>query len=107
MADVFVNICEDEGEHVKTMRACQDYALLGTVVESPHVPRRPRAPAGSGRSGDDGGGVAADGSQAVGAHDEGGGSAEEVEEARRRREAWKRWTEQLHEEMVANAGGKP
>jgi hypothetical protein len=34
--DVFVNICEDEGEHVKTMVACQDYTKVGTLVVSPH-----------------------------------------------------------------------
>ena len=37
LLDVFTNICEDEGEHVKTMQACQDYALLGTRVVSPHA----------------------------------------------------------------------
>ena len=35
--DVFKNICEDEAEHVKTMAACQDYARIGKLVESPHV----------------------------------------------------------------------
>jgi ubiquinol oxidase len=37
LLDVFVNICEDEGEHVLTMKACQDYALLGERVQSPHL----------------------------------------------------------------------
>ena len=37
LLDVFRNICEDEAEHVKTMRACQDYARLGSRVVSPHV----------------------------------------------------------------------
>mmetsp|Transcript_12656 Transcript_12656/g.30225 ORF Transcript_12656/g.30225 Transcript_12656/m.30225 type:complete len:164 (-) Transcript_12656:2114-2605(-) len=36
--DVFQNICDDEMEHVKTMVACQDYARVGKLVESPHVP---------------------------------------------------------------------
>jgi ubiquinol oxidase len=35
--DVFENICADEAEHVKTMQACQDYALVGTMVVSPHA----------------------------------------------------------------------
>jgi hypothetical protein len=35
--DVFTNICEDEGEHVKTMQACQDYARVGALVVSPHA----------------------------------------------------------------------
>ena len=35
--DVFVNICDDEGEHVKTMQACQDYASVGELVASPHA----------------------------------------------------------------------
>uniref|UniRef100_A0A7S3L0V3 Ubiquinol oxidase n=1 Tax=Amphora coffeiformis TaxID=265554 RepID=A0A7S3L0V3_9STRA len=35
--DVFMNIAADEGEHVKTMAACQEYALSGTRVVSPHL----------------------------------------------------------------------
>ena len=35
--DVFENIMVDEGEHVKTMRACQDYAKLGKRLVSPHL----------------------------------------------------------------------
>ena len=37
MLDVFQNICQDEAEHVRTMRACQEYALYGTRVVSPHL----------------------------------------------------------------------
>jgi ubiquinol oxidase len=37
LLDVFENICQDEAEHVRTMQACQDYALLGDKVVSPHV----------------------------------------------------------------------
>jgi len=37
LLDVFENICTDEGEHVKTMKACQDYASFGTRVVSPHL----------------------------------------------------------------------
>lgn len=40
LLDVFSNIAVDEGEHVKTMQACQDYALLGNVVVSPHATDR-------------------------------------------------------------------
>lgn len=36
LLDVFVNICEDEGEHVKTMQACQKYAVTGIPIQSPH-----------------------------------------------------------------------
>jgi len=35
--DVFKNISEDEGEHVRTMQACKDYAKVGAVVVSPHL----------------------------------------------------------------------
>lgn len=35
--DVFYNIAVDEGEHVKIMAACQDYAVLGKRVVSPHL----------------------------------------------------------------------
>jgi len=37
LLDVFTNIAIDEGEHVKTMRACQDYASMGSRVVSPHL----------------------------------------------------------------------
>jgi ubiquinol oxidase len=39
LLDVFENICMDEGEHVKTMQACQDYAAYGDIdkVVSPHL----------------------------------------------------------------------
>eukprot|EP00536_Pseudo-nitzschia_multiseries_P016618 jgi/Psemu1/221890/e_gw1.1167.5.1 len=37
LLDVFENIAVDEGEHVKTMKACQDYASFGTKVVSPHL----------------------------------------------------------------------
>ena len=36
LLDVFTNIAIDEGEHVKTMQACQDYAKFGTKVVSSH-----------------------------------------------------------------------
>jgi hypothetical protein len=37
LLDVFTNIAIDEGEHVKTMQACQDYARFGVEVVSPHL----------------------------------------------------------------------
>ena len=37
LLDVFTNIAIDEGEHVKTMQACQDYARIGARVVSPHL----------------------------------------------------------------------
>ena len=37
MLDVFTNIAIDEGEHVKTMQACQDYARSGARGVSPHM----------------------------------------------------------------------
>jgi ubiquinol oxidase len=37
LLDVFTNICDDEREHVSTMQACQDYALVGNRVVSPHA----------------------------------------------------------------------
>lgn len=37
MYDVFVNIRDDEGEHMSTMRACQNYTILGDLVTSPHL----------------------------------------------------------------------
>lgn len=38
--DVFTNICEDEAEHVKTMRACQDYSRLGISSLSRHSDKK-------------------------------------------------------------------
>jgi ubiquinol oxidase len=35
--DVFTNIHDDEIEHVKTMIACQDYAITGKLIVSPHA----------------------------------------------------------------------
>jgi hypothetical protein len=77
LLDVFINICEDEGEHVKTMRACQDYAALGIVVTSPHLP-----PPCADES--------VDGLES---------SAELVQEGEQRRAAWKRWADQVHQEL--------
>ena len=37
LLDVFTNIAIDEGEHVKTMQACRDYARIGARVVSPHM----------------------------------------------------------------------
>ncbi len=37
LLDVFENIAIDEGEHVKTMKACQDYAKFGSKVVSSHL----------------------------------------------------------------------
>jgi ubiquinol oxidase len=34
--DVFKNICIDESEHVKTMKACKDYSRVGGMMVSPH-----------------------------------------------------------------------
>jgi len=34
--DVFKNICIDESEHVKTMKACKDYSRVGGMILSPH-----------------------------------------------------------------------
>lgn len=92
---MFVNICEDEGEHVKTMRACQDYAQLGTIVTSPHLPP-PRGQAGAypsagGRGG--GGGVGGASVQQPAP------SAAELAVADERRAAWARWSEQVNSEM--------
>ena len=32
MLDVFCNIRDDEKEHVKTMKACRDYSIVGDLV---------------------------------------------------------------------------
>ena len=37
LLDVFENIAIDEGEHVKTMKACQEYAQFGSKVVSSHL----------------------------------------------------------------------
>jgi len=38
--DVFVNIRDDEAEHVKTMNACQDSEIMDEIVERREKTRR-------------------------------------------------------------------
>ena len=38
--DVFVNICDDEGQHVKTMKACQDLSIQDDLEERKANSRR-------------------------------------------------------------------
>jgi hypothetical protein len=87
LLDTFVNICADESEHVKTMRACQEYCKLGTVVTSPHeVPSATAADAAARPQ------LLPDGV-----------SAADIEEAHRRREAWKQWAQLVNDEMADQA----
>lgn len=67
--DVFTNIAADEGEHVKTMQACQDYARFGIEVVSPHLP-------GAASGSDD------------------AAAAEEL-----KREMWKEWSDNINQEF--------
>jgi len=76
LLDVFKNICEDEGEHVKTMRACQEYAELGKAVCSPHLPPPRNIDVGE----------PAETSEASAA-------------AAARREAWTKWSALVHAEL--------
>jgi len=98
LLDVFVNICEDEGEHVKTMRACQDYAQLGTVVTSPHLPP-PRSQSVAAADGSFGGGAR------LAAEWQPEPSAADVAAAKERREAWARWSAQVRTEMAGGSDG--
>ena len=43
--DVFSNIRDDEAEHVKTMKACQDYSIVDEMTQR-REEKRPK-PAGS------------------------------------------------------------
>lgn len=70
--DVFVNISEDEAEHVKTMVACQDYAMLGRLVTSPHL---------------------------AGAHQM-KTIEEENKDKERKRQTWKVWAESMNERSL-------
>jgi ubiquinol oxidase len=38
--DVFVNIRDDEGEHVKTMAACQDFSIMDDLEVRRETERR-------------------------------------------------------------------
>lgn len=78
LLDVFVNIAEDEGEHVKTMRACQDYAVLGSLVLSPHLDKRLEPMDGRGSF---------------------DGSVRPTTQSPEKRAAWESWASALHEEM--------
>ena len=70
LLDVFSNIAEDEAEHVKTMKACQDYSRLGARVVSPHAAWAPAVDRPT---------------------------QDEAERARKERRAqWKRWAEEVN-----------
>jgi ubiquinol oxidase len=75
LLDVFTNIALDEGEHVKTMQACQDYASFGIKVVSPHLI----------------------GSEVI-AHDESKAATAAAEEAKRR--TWKEWSDRINDELA-------
>lgn len=38
--DVFINIRDDEGEHVKTMAACQDFSIMSDLEVRRETERR-------------------------------------------------------------------
>lgn len=38
--DVFINIRDDEGEHVKTMAACQDFSIMADLEVRRETERR-------------------------------------------------------------------
>eukprot|EP00534_Pseudo-nitzschia_fraudulenta_P011257 CAMPEP_0201200624 /NCGR_PEP_ID=MMETSP0851-20130426/161397_1 /ASSEMBLY_ACC=CAM_ASM_000631 /TAXON_ID=183588 /ORGANISM="Pseudo-nitzschia fraudulenta, Strain WWA7" /LENGTH=191 /DNA_ID=CAMNT_0047488229 /DNA_START=33 /DNA_END=608 /DNA_ORIENTATION=- len=87
LLDVFENIATDEGEHVKTMKACQDYAVFGTKVVSSHL----RYGSGLGdETGGGGGGNCTDGNDSVFATTEA------------KRKLWKTWSEMINEDIEGN-----
>ena len=96
LLDVFENIATDEGEHVKTMQACQDYARFGTRVVSPHLRF----------------GVAPDGTPLYHGESsepqEGGGepAAEVDAEAQAyKRKMWKEWSESINHQIESELQG--
>jgi hypothetical protein len=79
LLDVFSNIAVDEGEHVRTMQACQDYALFGVQVVSPHLMDVQGQPSNQLR-------------------DRTG--AEEAAVLEAKRQMWKEWSERINEELT-------
>jgi len=92
LLDVFENIAVDEGEHVKTMKACQDYAEFGTKVVSSHL-RYGVGPGGSAAAADD--------------DDDNDNSNERLgadihrlysQDAEAKRRQWQEWSESINDE---------
>jgi len=95
LLDVFENIATDEGEHVKTMKACQDYAEFGTKVVSSHL-RYGIGPDGT--AGDDHG----DQHSGVGIHQHPGSNSNSnsssSSDAQAKRRQWQEWSESINDE---------
>jgi len=81
LLDVFENIAIDEGEHVRTMQACQDYAQFGNKVVSSHLKY------GTGPLGE------IDGQPAV---------IDRPIVEKDKRQLWKEWSEMINEETELN-----
>lgn len=82
LLDVFQNIAIDEGEHVKTMQACQDYARFGVQVVSPHLRFD--------SEGHDAPVVASSSTKKVTA------AAVDMEADMAKRELWRQWSEEIN-----------
>lgn len=99
LLDVFENIAIDEGEHVKTMQACQDYAQFGTEVVSPHLKFRDENYDMSSNGDDEHGSTITN----IGIRSgDGTSSRNSVEETEARRKLWKEWSEMINEENDSN-----
>jgi hypothetical protein len=85
---VFTNIAIDEGEHVKTMQACQDYAQYGVKVVSPHL--RYKDGKHELRSG-----IAELESEV----NKVTAAAREAEVELAKRERWKKWSEEINQDL--------
>ena len=85
LLDVFENIAIDEGEHVKTMKACQNYAQFGTEVVSPHMKF----------GGPD---LFDDNDNENGNGDSNGNSSNTAEATEYKRKMWKEWSVVVNEE---------
>ena len=94
LLDVFANIAVDEGEHVKTMQACQDYASFGVQVVSPHLRYtesgcRPKEEEGNYLPGDNSMVPQSNADKVTAA-------ARDIELELSKRELWKKWSEAVN-----------
>lgn len=81
LLDVFENIAIDEGEHVKTMKACQDYAQFGTKVVSSHLKYK----------------IGPNGQPQI--RETGDEETDELAVAEYKRQKWKEWSDSINEQI--------
>jgi hypothetical protein len=97
LLDVFENIAVDEGEHVRTMQACQDYARFGISVVSPHLRYREGTDTTTTTTTASSSSNKEDDEQVVESNvDKVTAAAQDAEIEQAKRELWKKWSEEIN-----------